>query len=681
MSGRGNQGRELMAGQLGIWYSQQLSPDTSVYNIGEYLEIAGDLDTGLFEAALRRVISEVDALHLRFREDGEAPRQYAGEPGEWPLHVVDVSSAADPRAAAAEWMRADLRSPVDLRTGPLFAEALFTVGADRFFWYQRVHHIALDGLSAPVGAGRVAQVYTSMLADGPPAGTALEPVSVLTDADRCYRTSADFGQDREFWAAVLSGFTGAASISGRRVAGVPQVPTRHLEDTGADGAAVLREAGRRLRTSLGGLMITAAAVYLHRVTGAEDVVLGVPVPGRAANLREIPGMTANIMPVRLRVDRGMTVRDLVAQVSGSVRAGLRHQRYRYEDIRRDLGLADGGALSSLVINVMSFDYEVRFGGCSAVAHNVTSGPSEDVTINVYDSSAGGSTQIAVDVNPGLYSAESGRDISRRFRNVLDWLVTASPDDCAGQAEIMDDAERGLVLTGWNDTERPVPEATLPGLFEARAAGSPDAVAVVCEDVSVSYRELDERANRLARLLAVRGAGPESLVAVVLERSADLVTVLLAVLKAGAAYLPVDPGYPAERVAVMLADAAPAIVATTTTAAAAIPAAAGVPVLVLDGDEVAAELAAADDGPLDDADRTAPLLPAHPAYVIYTSGSTGQPKGVTITHRSVTGLLGVAAERFAFGADDVWAWPIHRARRRIGARGRGSHGASPRRPEA
>src|ERR1700722_17645991 len=137
MSEYGDQGRELMAGQLGIWYAQQLSPDKSVYNIGEYLEIVGDLDMSLLEAAARRGAGEAGGPHLPLRGDGEAVRQHAGEPGEWPLHVVDVSSAADPRAAAEEWMRADLRSPVDLSTGPLFAEAMFTVAPGRALWYQR----------------------------------------------------------------------------------------------------------------------------------------------------------------------------------------------------------------------------------------------------------------------------------------------------------------------------------------------------------------------------------------------------------------------------------------------------------------------------------------------------------------------------------------------------------------
>ncbi|MGH3125430.1 MAG: condensation domain-containing protein, partial [Streptosporangiaceae bacterium] len=430
-----------------------------------------------------------------------------------------------------------------------------------------MHHVTVDGLSGPPFAGRLARVYASLLAGGPPAGAALEPVSLLMDADRSYRASADLGRDREFWLDALSGFPGAASISGRRALSVPDVPVRHMEETGPDGAAALRAAARRLKTSLAGLMITAAAVYLQRSTGAEDIVLGVPVPGRTGSrLRGIPGMTTNVLPVRVRTGRGTTAGELAAQVSRSVRDGLRHQRYRYEDMRRDLGLADGGALFGLVINVMSFDYAIRFGDCAAVAHNISSGPVDDVSVAVYDRSADGSMQIAVDVNPDLHCPESGRDISRHFRNALNWLVAASPGDCVGRAEVLGEAERGLVLTGWNDTARALPAVTLPSVFEARAGRCPDAAAVVCGDVSLSYGELNAAANRLARLLVSRGVGPESLVAVMMERSADVVTVLLAVLKAGAAYLPVDPGYPAERVAFMLADARPALVVTTAATA-------------------------------------------------------------------------------------------------------------------
>jgi amino acid adenylation domain-containing protein len=222
-------------------------------------------------------------------------------------------------------------------------------------------------------------------------------------------------------------------------------------------------------------------------------------------------------------------------------------------------------------------------------------------------------------------------------------------------EVLGDAERHQILNGWNDTGTEVPGATLPGLFEARAARFPDAVAVVCGGKSLTYGELNARANRLARLLVSHGAGPESLVAVAMERSADLVTALLAVWKAGAAYLPVDLDYPAERITFMLADADPACVLTAGQLAQGVAGAGEAPMLILDEPALTARLASMDDADLADADRTAPLRPTHPAYVIYTSGSTGRPKGVVVTHRSVTGLFCGTAKWFNFGARDVWTW--------------------------
>src|SRR5216683_1429378 len=512
-----------MAGQLGIWHAQQLSPDNSVYNTGEYLEIHGDLDMDLFEVALQRTVSEAEAGHLRFCGDGEALRQYVDRRADWSLHVIDVSSAADPRAAAEDWMWADMRRPVDLREGPLFTQAVFRVAHSRFFWYQRAHHIAVDGLGASAIAARQAQVYTSLLTGLPPGEGALEPVSVLMDADSSYRASADFGRDREFWLNALADFPEVASISGRRVSRALHVPVRYMEDISPGDAADLRAAARRLKTSFGGLMITAAAVYLHRSTGAEEVVLGLSVLGRAGSrLRGIPGMTANVLPIRLTVGRGTSIEELVQQTSRMVRDALRHQRYRYEDIRRDLKLIDGGALFGLIINVMSFDYTIRFGDCPAIAHNLSNGPVNDLSVAVHDRSADGSIQIALNANPDLYDAASGRDITSRFRRVLDWMITVSPAAYPGQAEILAEAERRQILTGLNDTATPVP--TVGGVHEliaGQAARTPDAVAVVCGGVSLTYAGLEERANRLAHYLRGAGAGPESIVGLCLPGGADM----------------------------------------------------------------------------------------------------------------------------------------------------------------
>ena len=242
----------------------------------------------------------------------------------------------------------------------------------------------------------------------------------------------------------------------------------------------------------------------------------------------------------------------------------------------------------------------------------------------------------------LFDPAAARALGERLARVLA-AVAADPGIRLYQAQVLDQAEREQLVTGWNDTAAAVPDGTLPQLLEAQAARTPDAVAVVADGAALSYAELDARANRLARYLAGLGTGPEQVVAVVMDRSAELVTALLAVLKAGAAYLPVDPGYPADRIGFMLADSRAVCVLASAEAAAGLPGAgagagAGVPVLVPGGPALAAELAARPGTGLDDAGRVAPLRPGHPVYVMYTSGSTGTPKGVVITHRGLVNYL-------------------------------------------
>ena len=649
MSGYEDDRRELMAAQLGIWYAQRLGLDDPVYNTGEYLEIHGDLDVGLFEAALRHTMSEAEAGHLRFSGDGAALRQYVDSSDDWPLHLIDVSSAADPRAAAEDWMWMDMRHPVDPWNGPFFTHAVLKVAPSRFFWYLRGHHIAIDGFSGSLVVARQAQVYTSLLAGRLPEEGNLGNLSVLLEADSSYRASTSYDRDRKFWLEVLSDLPEIISVSGQRAPRVRHFPARHMEDIGTGSSADLKLAAQRLKASFTGLIVSAAVAYLHRSTGAEDVVIGLPVLGRAGKHRSIPGMVANVLPIRLKVDHGTSLKELVRQASEVIREALRHQRYRHEDMLRDLKRVDGGPLYGLMVNVMSFNYAIRFGDCSATAHSLASGPVGDMRVSVFDQSADGSVQIAFDINSDLYGEGSEKDLALRFRRVLDWVSSASPADCVGRIAMLDATERHQVLTGWNDTAHPVAVGTLPGLFAARAAQVPDAVAVADEDAMLTYRELDAAAGRW-RSCWPPGAVPESVVAVLMERSAWLVVTLLAVLKAGAAYLPVDPGYPAERIGFMLADAAPVLLVADAATTGLVPAEAGVPVLSVGNPTDLAELAGSDPvRPV----AAAGLLPAHAAYVIYTSGSTGVPKGVVVPHAGIVNRLAwMQGEYGLVGADRV-----------------------------
>jgi amino acid adenylation domain-containing protein len=253
----------------------------------------------------------------------------------------------------------------------------------------------------------------------------------------------------------------------------------------------------------------------------------------------------------------------------------------------------------------------------------------------------------------LFDRAAAEQVGARLVRVLE-AVAADPGQPVSAVEVLHPEERRRVLVEWNDTARPVQAGTLPELFQAQAAASPQAVAVIFDDTQVSYGELNVRANRLARLLVQRGVGPESIVALALPRSVDLVVAILAVVKAGGAYLPVDPGYPAQRIAYMLSDAAPVCVITTDEVAGSLPT--DLLVLVLDDPATGRRLSHLGGGDLSDADRTTALLPGHAAYVIYTSGSTGVPKGVVVAHAGVGNLVGAVVGQLGAGAlgDVLWS---------------------------
>ena len=257
--------RELTAGQLGIWNAQRLEPESRAFNVSEYVELRGDLDVDLFRQALRQALDQAGSYHLRFTDSGGMPRQFAGPAPEYPIRLVDVSDAADPEAAAAALMRADRARRIDLTGTELYVHIIFVLDARRHFWYQRTHHVLVDGYSLSVFAAAVAANYDA-LTRRCPAAPALEPVTVLLDAELGYRGSAEFADDRRFWLDSLAGLPEAERHPGRRW--LPDTPTQHTRPLTPDDAAGLRAAAGRYGTSLAQLAIAAAALYHHRITGA-----------------------------------------------------------------------------------------------------------------------------------------------------------------------------------------------------------------------------------------------------------------------------------------------------------------------------------------------------------------------------------------------------------------------------
>ncbi|MGG0065908.1 non-ribosomal peptide synthetase DhbF [Bacillus subtilis] len=636
----------LTGAQTGIWFAQQLDPDNPIYNTAEYIEINGPVNIALFEEALRHVIKEAESLHVRFGENMDGPWQMINPSPDVQLHVIDVSSEPDPEKTALNWMKADLAKPVDLGYAPLFNEALFIAGPDRFFWYQRIHHIAIDGFGFSLIAQRVASTYTALIKGQTAKSRSFGSLQAILEEDTDYRGSEQYEKDRQFWLDRFADAPEVVSLADR----APRTSNSFLRHTAylpPSDVNALKEAARYFSGSWHEVMIAVSAVYVHRMTGSEDVVLGLPMMGRIGSASlNVPAMVMNLLPLRLTVSSSMSFSELIQQISREIRSIRRHHKYRHEELRRDLKLiGENHRLFGPQINLMPFDYGLDFAGVRGTTHNLSAGPVDDLSINVYDRTDGSGLRIDVDANPEVYSES---DIKLHQQRILQLLQTASAgeDMLIGQMELLLPEEKEKVISKWNETAKSEKLVSLQDMFEKQAVLTPERIALMCDDIQVNYRKLNEEANRLARLLIEKGIGPEQFVALALPRSPEMVASMLGVLKTGAAYLPLDPEFPADRISYMLEDAKPSCIITTEEIAASLPDNLAVPELVLD-QAFTQEIIK----------RYSPENPDvsvsldHPAYIIYTSGSTGRPKGVVVTQKSLSNFLLSMQEAFSLGEED------------------------------
>ncbi|GGS27588.1 non-ribosomal peptide synthetase [Actinokineospora fastidiosa] len=640
-------GLPLTGGQLGVWHAQRIDPDSAVFRVAVVVEIGGaavPVDVDRLAAAARRAVEETECLHMTFAEVDGAPRQFPTRV-DVPLPVVDLRGEADPEAAALARLDAERARPMDLAVAPLFAHALVRLADDRVWWSMVGHHLLFDATSTMMVAARAAARYSGS-EPGP-----IPSFAALVQSEQDYLAGPQHEADAAFWDERMAGVGEPA-----RVLPAAERPAdrshRQVVRLDAERTAALRAVAEARGTRLSRLLIAGIAAYTHRATGAHDIVIGLPVAGRPDLLtRSTPAMLANVVPLRLAVAPGQTVADLLDHTTARIADVLAHSRFRGEEVARRIDAAAGvHGLVGPSVNVIPFHRPIRFGEHGSRLLPVWYGPVSDLSVTVHDPADGHPTRIDIEADPGVCSADELARHAARLTAVLDAL--ADPGRRLAEIDLLDADERARVLAMGID-EHDSPEVTWPEAVEVQAARDPDAVAVVCEDVHLTYGELDARANRLARMLAARGIGPEDVVAVAVPRSADLVVALLGVLKAGAAYLPLDSDHPAERLAYMVSDSGAAAVLSGGGDVPDL----GVPVLDL------ADLADHDSAPLD-----VPRRLDAAAYVIYTSGSTGRPKGVVVTHDGIGSLITTAVERlgvhrgsrvaqFASVGFDVAVWDL------------------------
>ncbi|MGW1543288.1 non-ribosomal peptide synthase/polyketide synthase [Streptomyces sp. NPDC002309] len=655
----------LSFAQQRLWFLGELQGPNGMYNIPITLRLTGDLNLDALRAALADLVERHEALRTLIATNDGVPEQMILTPDGFdvPLPVIEVTEDELARVMAEESGR-----PFDLsREIPLRA-CLLAVGPQDHVLVLVAHHIASDGWSLAPLARDVSTAYTARSGGQAPtweplpiqyADYALWQRELLEGEDD---PASFLNQELLYWRKALADLPEELPLPFDRPR--PSVPSHRDGSADLDVPADLHRRLVALARAEGVTMFAvlhaALATLLSRLGAGTDVPIGTPVAGRTeVALNDLVGFFVNTLVIRGDLSGRPSFRDVLARVHERNLDALTHQELPFERLVEDLAPARSLARQPLFQVMLALQDNAEPGlslpGLDVSVLASREAPARaDLAVSVRETFGPGGVPAGLMGGIGyaadLFDHGTVRTLAERLVRVLD-AVTADPARPVDDIDLLSPAERRQVVTGWNDTAHDVPAATLPELFEAQVVRAPGATAVMFEDVEVSYADLNARANRLARHLADHGVGPETFVGVHLERSADLVVTLLAVVKAGGAYLPLDPDHPADRIAHILSDARPAVVVTTGALQPRLPAGEEVRHLVLDEADTALTLGALSSADLDDSDRRGALLPAHPAYVIYTSGSTGRPKGVAVPHRGVVNRLEWMQHQYAIGASD------------------------------
>ncbi|WP_344892958.1 amino acid adenylation domain-containing protein [Nonomuraea antimicrobica] len=644
----------LSHAQRRLWFLAELEADGAAYNMPMALRLSGELDRAALEAALNDVLDRHESLRTIFPEVAGEPVQriLTGATARCAVSLVPTTEDELPeRLARASRVRFDLKTGLPLQV------RLFELGAAEHVLLLVFHHIAFDGGSMRALVCDLATAYSARAAGRPPGWSPL-PVQYADYTLWQHDLLGDEDDPRSLLAGQLDYWRDTLADLPEELA-LPVDHSRPATASGRGGLVELRltagehlaldRLAKRNRVTLFMVLQAGLAALYTRLGAGTDIPLGTPVVGRAdQELDDLIGFFVNTLVLRADTAGDPTFEQLLARVRATDLAAFAHQDVPFERLVEVLNPARSLSRHPLFQTMLAFDNhddgEPAALGLSIRPERTETGTAKfDVLVNVREhrtaEGAPDGVDLAMHYSLDLFGEESADRLLARYARLLAAAV-AEPGLAIGDLELMSDDERASVRA-WNDTGRAVPARVLPALLEEQARRTPQEPAVTDGDTTLTYAELNARANRLARWLIDRGAGPERVVGLALPRSPELVVALCAVLKSGAAYLPIDVGHPAERSSFMVSDARPALVLTDR--ADRLPA--GAPAVVLE-ERLAAGRPATD---VTDRDRLTALLPAHPAYVIYTSGSTGRPKAVVMPGGALVNLLAWQAEQLPGGA--------------------------------
>ncbi|KMS70850.1 non-ribosomal peptide synthetase [Streptomyces viridochromogenes] len=645
----------LSYAQSRMWLLQQLDPASPAYNVCLAIRLRGPLDPAALRTALQGLIDRHEILRTRYPATADGtPEQLVDTEAEVEFATADLRALQEDEQErrATELARAASATPFALAVEHPVRTLLIQRAEQDHTLVLTVHHIAWDGGTFNALSNDLSALYRAAATGD---STRLEQLP-LQYGDFAHWQRTTWTDERldghlDHWrtALVPPPRPLALPTDAPRAAGPTTQGDRRFRTFDPDVTDRLTAFARNAGATPFMVLFAALAALLHRTTGATDIPIGSAVMNRdLPGLEQLIGNFGNTLALRADLEGDPGFAELVERVRQLCTDGYAHQDMPFDKLVEQLKpeRQPGRAVYfDVMLLFLTQGLEgPRFPGVTAeweTVHNDTT--QFDLSLEAF--LTGGRLRIEATYRSGLFTADT---VDRQLRHLETLLASAlaDPELAVSRLPLMTEAERHRVLEEWSATDHPVPVTHLTDLLAQQAARTPDAPALVADDgrPALDYAGLHARANRLARLLVSHGVGPEHRVGVALDRGTDLVVALLAVLKAGAAYLPLDTGYPVERLAFMVEDAEPTLVLTAPDTARILPP--GVPLILLDTDTTAFDAAE-----LTDDDRLQPLRPEHPAYVIYTSGSTGRPKGAVVPHTGIVNRLLWMQETYRLGPDD------------------------------
>jgi amino acid adenylation domain-containing protein len=638
----------LTLAQRDIWIDQMLHGDTPLYNIGGHVHLPGTLDIDRLRQSIQLLIQKHDSLRLQLtksRDENGIPQQTIVPAFEVEVPLHDFRGEVEPLKAARRWMQQRFVQPFTLEGQPLFRYDVIRVADENHYWLIQYHHLIIDGWGIALLNRSLAELYTALSQGRAPDLQSPSYLDHVADY-QSYLQSEQYGNHRSYWLQRYDSvpfplLTSRTPDKGLAASDCYTVPLSR------DLYQQLGILAKQYQASTFHVIIGALALYFARTQGRDEFVIGLPILNRSkAAFKDTAGLFTGVIPTRLQVKADATFGELLRGIAQNLKADYRRQRFPIGEINRAVKPAtQHHQLYDIGLSYESHDYDAKFDTITSHAEPLLHGW-EQTPLMLYVREFHAQADVKWDfvANRAYFSSQEIERLQGHLVSLLATLLTRA-EKPIWQLPLLTEPERDQLLVEWNKTATDYPnDKCVPELFEEQVERTPDAVAVVFEEQQLSYHELNERANQLAHYLISLGVGPETLVGLCLERSAELVVAILGILKAGGAYVPLEADSPRSRLELILADARIEVLVTRESLRNRLPAA-DWRVVCLDTD--AAKLR--ENG---STNPVVKIAADNLAYVIYTSGSTGIPKGVEVRHRSITRLV-LANDYAKFGPDRVF----------------------------